>query len=405
MYYDKEEENINNNEEEEELQNESSEELNNLTVNNKSSNKLPFGKVSNGKYTQNSKYIYSNNDDENETVELNNFNNSEQKSESKNYYKYERKFDSNTTPQTFCLNKSSEQKLNQNEDEKDDYNLVIIDENKIAKTEFDSKGSISNNINNNNSYHSNKERTINRCLNFAYEEEQNIEKENLKINEIRNSKRNNNLYEDNLERNLVHLYSQWSIYGYFFLIKKLDTPSIDEEYLSSFINSLTDKISKNINSNLKKSFITIITEDRYFIYKIGNEIRASKKELEKMKKSTQQKLKEENDLSKVFLNQISNLEYIIDPEDDVIPGWEDDPYPIDDPDDLDDPQKYDDNQKDIYPTNPKKEFHFGKGFYLTVIVCLILLIFFLVWLFYSLAKRVKKMNSEKIDYNMFTEKI
>ena len=196
MYYDKEEENINNNEEEEELQNESSEELNNLTVNNKSSNKLPFGKVSNGKYTQNSKYIYSNNDDENETVELNNFNNSEQKSESKNYYKYERKFDSNTTPQTFCLNKSSEQKLNQNEDEKDDYNLGIIDENKITKTEFDSKGSISNNINNNNSYHSNKERTINRCLNFAYEEEQNIEKENLKINEIRNSKRNNNLYED-----------------------------------------------------------------------------------------------------------------------------------------------------------------------------------------------------------------
>ncbi len=211
--------------------------------------------------------------------------------------------------------------------------------------------------------------------------------------------------KDNLERNLVHLYSQWSIYGYFFLIKKLDTPSIDEEYLSSFINSLTDKISKNINSNLKKSFITIITEDRYFIYKIGSEIRASKKELEKMKKSTQQKLKEENDLSKVFLNQISNLEYIIDPEDDVIPGWEDDPYPVDDPDDLDDPQKYDDNQKDIYPTNPKKEFHFGKGFYLTVIVCLILLIFFLIWLFYSLAKRVKKMNSEKIDYNMFTEKI
>ena len=49
----------------------------------------------------------------------------------------------------------------------------------------------------------------------------------------------------------------------------------------------------------------------------------------------------------------------------------------------------------------KKNDAFGKGFYITVIICLILLIVFLVWLFYSLAKRVKKMSSNSIDYTMF----
>ena len=49
----------------------------------------------------------------------------------------------------------------------------------------------------------------------------------------------------------------------------------------------------------------------------------------------------------------------------------------------------------------KKNDNFGKGFYITVIICLVLLIIFLVWLFYSLAKRVKKMSSNSIDYTMF----
>lgn len=208
---------------------------------------------------------------------------------------------------------------------------------------------------------------------------------------------------ETIERNLVFLYSQYTIYAYFFVVKELNSPSIDDEYLTSFVDSLSERIEKNINSNMKNSFVSIITKDKYFKYKFGNGINPSKKELERMFSSTKQKLREEKDLSKTILNQISNIEYIVDIEDDVIPGWDDDDFPIHDPDDLDDPSKYLDDiipHDDLYPTNTTKTS--GTGIFIVIIICLIFLILFLIWLFFSLAKRVRKMSSNNINYNMFS---
>ena len=200
-----------------------------------------------------------------------------------------------------------------------------------------------------------------------------------------------------MDGNMRLLYHQWTVNSYFFIINKLDSPSIDDEYLDLVINSLFLKIKKELNISSDNSYVSlIIANNKVTKYKLGEKLmkRATKKELEIMKQNSKKKLKEEERLYKVFLSQISSIEYIIDGDDDIIPGWDDWPYPTDDPDDLDNP--------DDYPTvEPKRQYTIPTSIYIIIIIFLIVLVLFLIWLFFSLAKRVKQMSSGNIDYNMF----
>ena len=205
-----------------------------------------------------------------------------------------------------------------------------------------------------------------------------------------------------MEGNMLLLYNQWTVNSFFFIINKLDSPSIDDEYLESIINSLYSKVEKELlllTNNTKNTFVSlIIANNKVTKYKLGEKLmkRATKNELERMKQNSLRKFKEEDRVYKVFLSQISSIEYIIDGDDDVIPGWDDWPYPTDDPDDLDNPDDYPD-------VEPKRNTNYKlpTSIYIIIIIFLVVLVLFLIWLFFSLAKRVRQMSSGRIDYNMF----
>ena len=211
-----------------------------------------------------------------------------------------------------------------------------------------------------------------------------------------------------LEGHMTLLFNQWNVNTYLFIINKLDSPSIDDEYLDSITNSLFSKIEKEINNKSESTFVSIIiANNKVTKYKLGKKLmqRATKRELERMKENSQKKLKEEERLYTIFLSQFSSIEYIIDGEDDVIPGWDDWPYPNDDPDDLDDPNNYPDNDNVNVNNKTKREFVLPNSIYIIIIIFLVVLVLFLIWLFFSLARRVKQMSSGKIDYNMFPNEI
>jgi hypothetical protein len=214
-----------------------------------------------------------------------------------------------------------------------------------------------------------------------------------------------------MEGNMLLLYNQWTVNSYFFIINKLGSPSIDDEYLESIINSLYSKVEKELllsTNNTKNMFVSlIIANNKVTKYKLGEKLmkRATKNELERMKQNSNRKFKEEDRVYKVFLSQISSIEYIVDGDDDVIPGWDDWPYPNDDPDDLDDPNNYPDNDNVNVNNKTKREYVLPNSIYIIIIIFLVVLVLFLIWLFFSLARRVKQMSSGKIDYNMFPNEI
>ena len=78
---------------------------------------------------------------------------------------------------------------------------------------------------------------------------------------------------------------------------------------------------------------------------------------------------------------------------------------LDDPDspefDTDVPVVPTDNTDKDKNKNKKKNEKTGNGVFVVIIICLCFLIAFLIWLFFALAKRVKRMNVNNIDYNMF----
>ena len=122
-----------------------------------------------------------------------------------------------------------------------------------------------------------------------------------------------------------------------------------------------------------------------------------------LKQLSEDKLKKKK-YGDIFKVQLQEIGTVVDPSHEELDWWDPKPYAPTDPDDLDREEDYPDVPAPKN-TQKKKTEPFGNGFYITVIICLILLIVFLVWLFFSLAKRVKKMSSNSIDYNMFNGQV
>ena len=194
------------------------------------------------------------------------------------------------------------------------------------------------------------------------------------------------------------LYDDFSCHSYLFIVKKLDNK--DLEYL---LDELEKKIKEKFKEKkFEKLFLSILSvDDNIYKYHYSNFIKKALNDFNiGMLKNLTEKHIASKDYGSALKSQLQEIKTAVDPEHEDLDWWNPKPYAPTDPDDFDKEEDY----PDVKPTyNPpkKKNDAFGKGFYITVIICLILLIVFLVWLFYSLAKRVKKMSSNSIDYTMF----
>lgn len=195
------------------------------------------------------------------------------------------------------------------------------------------------------------------------------------------------------------LDEDFSCYSYLFIVKKLDNKD-----LTYILTQLEEKIKAKLsNKKFEKLFLSITSaDDNIYHYQYSNFIKKIVSEFNKgiMKNLTERYMKSK-EYGNAFKAQLQEIRTVVDPEHEELDWWNPEPIGPSDPDDLDREDLYPDVQPTPNPSIKKNNETMGKGFYITVIICLILLIFFLVWLFYSLAKRVKKMSSNSIDYTMF----
>ena len=194
------------------------------------------------------------------------------------------------------------------------------------------------------------------------------------------------------------LYDDFSCHSYLFMVKK-----IDNKDLKFILQELETKIKSKVNKKFEKLFLSIISvDDNIYEYIYSKFIQGIMNEFNKniMKDLTEKKMASK-EYGSAFKSQLQEIETVVDPSHEDLDWWNPQPYAPSDPDDVDREEDYPDVQPTPSPIIKKKSEPLGKGFYITVIICLILLIVFLVWLFYSLAKRVKKMSSNSIDYTMF----
>ena len=220
-----------------------------------------------------------------------------------------------------------------------------------------------------------------------------------------------NKKKEPLVMEMLNLYTNFGLSNFLFIIKKFDEKNINEKFLNDTIDLIETNIKKELTEKLEKGFISIIsTEDNVYKYKYGREIksRAYKRNLRDLKEVTEKYMKTK-EFSSIFNYQLREMENIIEGNDDILPWWDDEqtPHIIDDPDspefDTDVPVVPTDNtDKDKDKNkNKKKNEKTGNGVFVVIIICLCFLIAFLIWLFFALAKRVKRMNVNNIDYNMF----
>ncbi len=230
----------------------------------------------------------------------------------------------------------------------------------------------------------------------------------LSLKEIKSGKKNKFLIDpDNLVTSkelseityvMDELYDDFSCYSYLFIVKQ-----IDNKDLSAILTQLEKKIKSELpEKKFEKLFLSILSvDDNIYKYHYSNFIKKALNDFNiGMLKNLTEKHIASKDYGSALKSQLQEIKTAVDPEHEDLDWWNPKPYAPTDPDDFDKEEDY----PDVKPTyNPpkKKNDAFGKGFYITVIICLILLIVFLVWLFYSLAKRVKKMSSNSIDYTMF----
>ncbi len=231
----------------------------------------------------------------------------------------------------------------------------------------------------------------------------------LSLKEIKSGKKNKFLIDpDNLVTSkelseityvMDELYDDFSCYSYLFIVKQ-----IDNKDLSAILTQLEKKIKSELpEKKFEKLFLSIISvNDNIYKYEYSNFIKKIVTEFNKgmMKNLTERKMASK-EYGSAFKSQLQEIRTVVDPEHEDLDWWNPHPYAPTDPDDVDREEDYPDVQPTPNPSIKKKNEPIGRGFYITVIICLILLIVFLVWLFYSLAKRVKKMSSNSIDYTMF----
>ena len=215
--------------------------------------------------------------------------------------------------------------------------------------------------------------------------------------------------KESLVMEMLNLYTNFGLSNFLFIIKKFDEKNINEKFLNNTIDLIEANIKKELTEKLEKGFISIIsTEDNVYKYKYGREIksRAYKRNLRDLKEVTEKYMKTK-EFSSIFTYQLREMENIVEGNDDILPWWDDEqtPHIIDDPDspefDTDVPVVPTDNTDKDKNKNKKKNEKTGNGVFVVIIICLCFLIAFLIWLFYALAKRVKRMNVNNIDYNMF----
>ena len=215
--------------------------------------------------------------------------------------------------------------------------------------------------------------------------------------------------KESLVMEMLNLYTNFGLSNFLFIIKKFDEKNINEKFLNNTIDLIEANIKKELTEKLEKGFISIIsTEDNVYKYKYGREIksRAYKINLRDLKEVTEKYMKTK-EFSSIFNYQLREMENIIEGNEDILPWWDDEqtPHIIDDPDspefDTDVTVVPTDNTDKDKNKNKKKNEKTGNGVFVVIIICLCFLIAFLIWLFYALAKRVKRMNVNNIDYNMF----
>ena len=215
---------------------------------------------------------------------------------------------------------------------------------------------------------------------------------------------------DFLATEIPSLYSNFGLNMFLFIIKKFDEKNINEKFLNDTIDKLENKIKTELLEKLDKAFISIVSvEDNKYKYKLGNEIksRAYKRNLKDLKEVTEKYI-EKKEYSLIFQYQLHEVEMIFEGNDDVLPWWDDEQAPIyvdpDSPDfDVDPPivEPQDNVDKDKQKNKKKNNEKTGNAVFIVIIIGLCFLIAFLIWLFHSLAKRVKRMSVNNIDYNMF----
>ena len=215
---------------------------------------------------------------------------------------------------------------------------------------------------------------------------------------------------DFLAIEIPSLYANYGLNMFLFIIKKFDEKNINEKFLNDTIDTLENKIKTELLEKLDKAFISIVSvEDNKYKYKLGNEIksRAYKRNLKDLKEVTEKYI-EKKEYILIFQYQLHEVETIIEGNDDVLPWWDDEQTPIyvdpDSPDfDVDPPvvDPPDNVDKDKQKNKKKNNEKTGNAVFIVIIIGLCFLIAFLIWLFHSLAKRVKRMSVNNIDYNMF----